>query len=201
MGNDVPRSCANRLAIGAMMSVTSVEKGEIKKMRDRLVDLGGRSGNPNVVTREEFDEGLGGVDLVDSDKEIFDRLFVMLDRTGEERVNLKEFIVGVVPLITSTTAGKLKFALDMFDVGDFGKLKYADARFVLATLNAVASYFGDPVLRSDQIDELVDEAVLAVDPKKTGHFTIDDITTFVARHPLMTDFLEAKGSARYGNFP
>mmetsp|Transcript_11020 Transcript_11020/g.33042 ORF Transcript_11020/g.33042 Transcript_11020/m.33042 type:complete len:199 (-) Transcript_11020:157-753(-) len=198
MGNDVPRSCQNRLAVGAMMSVSEVEKPLVRKVRDKFVDVGSRSGNPKFINRDEFDEALATIqDLADADRQILDRLFIMLDRTGEERVNLLEFAVGIVPLITASTADKLEFALELYDAST-----YVDARFVLTTLNAVASYFGDPVLRADQLEELVDEAALALDPEKRGDFSSHaDLAAFVARHPLMTDFLEGKGPARYGSQP
>mmetsp|Transcript_6203 Transcript_6203/g.8726 ORF Transcript_6203/g.8726 Transcript_6203/m.8726 type:complete len:205 (-) Transcript_6203:199-813(-) len=202
MGNDVPRSCANRMAIGAMMSVTEIEKPQIKKLRDSFADIARRSGNPHMIARDEYYEGLNSVDLVESDRDILDRLFIMLDRTGEERVNYKELIVGITPLISATTAAKLLFAFAMFDDEDAGRLKYNEARFVLLTLNAVSSYFGDPVLRTDQIDELLDEATHALeDPaeKSSGYIASADLCSFVTAHPLMTEFLEGRGSARYGN--
>ena len=194
MGNDVPRSCANRLAIGAMSSVTEIEKAQIRKIRDKFAELGGGS---NVISRDDFVEGLDTVELVESDREILDRLFVMLDRRGEERVNMKEFVVALVPLVTGPTSAKLDFALEIYDFENFGKLDIASSTIVLATLNSVASFFGDPVLRADQIDEVIDGAARALDPDESGFLPRTGLATFVAKHSLMVDFLEAKGSARY----
>jgi len=154
-----------------------------------------------VAAGDEYNEALAGVEVVESDRDILDRLFTMLDRTGEERINHRELIVGVTPFISATTAAKLQFAFEMFDLEDLGKLKHADVRFVLLTLNTVASYFGDPVLRADQVEEVVDEAVAQLDPDKTGYVGIAALCPFVARHQLTMEFLEGSGSARYGHQP
>ena len=95
MGNDVSKNMANRMAIGAMSNVTDVEKAQLIKMCFNLKDIGKRQGNPNIVTKEEFHEAFQGVDVSQSDRDVFDRLFVMLDRTGEDRINHKEFMMGV----------------------------------------------------------------------------------------------------------
>ena len=50
------------------------------------------------------------------------RLFVMLDRTGEERVNHVELLVGLTPLISATTSAKIEFALEIFDNEDSGRI-------------------------------------------------------------------------------
>lgn len=204
MGNDCPRSCANRMAIGAMSTVTDVEKAVVAKLRDGLADLARRGGNPNMISKDDYRQALGSVEIIESDRDILDRLFVMLDRTGEERVNYKEFAVALVPLCSATTADKIQFAFDIVDTQATGRLKNNDVRFVLVTLNAVASYFGDPVLRSTQIDELLDEAVdelNATQGEKAATLPIPELTTFVARHRLLAEFLEGRGTARYGNHP
>ena len=154
MGNDVSKNMANRMAIGAMSNVTDVEKAQLIKMCFNLKDIGKRQGNPNIVTKEEFHEAFQGVDVSQSDRDVFDRLFVMLDRTGEDRINHKEFMMGVCPFISGTTLAVLQLAFELYeDASD--NIKYSDLRFILMTINTVASYFGDPVMRTDQVDELV----------------------------------------------
>ncbi|KAJ8598659.1 hypothetical protein CTAYLR_003061 [Chrysophaeum taylorii] len=199
MGNDVPRGAANRMAIGAMMCVTDIEKPTVSRLRDAFADLAKRSGNPKMLAKDDYNAALATIDLIDSDRDILDRIFVMFDRTGEDRVNYKEFSVSLVPFITATTAAKLEFAFDTYDLEAIGKLKYNDVRFVLTTLNSIASYFGDPVLRAAQIDDIIDDAADAIDPTKSGVFPIPDLTTFVARHRLAIDFIEGKGTARYAD--
>ena len=98
MGNDVAKNCANRMAIGAMSNVTDLERPVIQRMSEKLSDIAKREGSKDLVTKEEFAEALSGLEITQSDRDILDRIFVMLDRTGEDRINHKEFIVGIVPV-------------------------------------------------------------------------------------------------------
>ena len=57
-----------------MSNVTDVEKAQLIKMCFNLKDIGKRQGNPNIVTKEEFHEAFQGVDVSQSDRDVFDRL-------------------------------------------------------------------------------------------------------------------------------
>ena len=199
MGNDVSKNMANRMAIGAMSNVTDVERGHLVCMSFNLKDIGKRQGNPNIVTKEEFHEAFQGVEISQSDRDVFDRLFVMLDRTGEDRINHKEFMTGICPFISGTTLAVMELAFELYeDTSD--NIKYSDLRFILMTINTVASYFGDPVMRTDQVDALVDDAAEKLDlPPKSGTLIMGDLAPFVANHELTKDFIEGRGTSRYGN--
>jgi len=122
-----------------------------------------------------------------------ERLFTMLDKTGDEQVNYREFIVGISPMITGTGKGtttiqaclsnhpfstsftklvlllyrgclfrceasdKVSFALELFDVENTGFTRSSDLNSILTSMNNVASYFGDPVMTAEQIEELVEQ--------------------------------------------
>ena len=107
--------------------------------------------------------------------------------------------MGVCPFISGTTLAVLQLAFELYeDASD--NIKYSDLRFILMTINTVASYFGDPVMRTDQVDELVDAAAEKLDlPPKSGTLVMADLAPFVAGHDLVTDFIEGRGTSRYGN--
>ena len=199
MGNDVSKNMANRMGIGAISNETDVERGHLVRMSFNLKDIGKRQGNPNIVTKEEFHEAFQGVEISQSDRDVFDRLFVMLDRTGEDRINHKEFMTGICPFISGTTLAVMELAFELYeDTSD--NIKYSDLRFILMTINTVASYFGDPVMRTDQVDALVDDAAEKLDlPPKSGTLIMGDLAPFVANHELTKDFIEGRGTSRYGN--
>ncbi|KAJ1452105.1 hypothetical protein M885DRAFT_445542 [Pelagophyceae sp. CCMP2097] len=154
-----------------------------------------------MVTKEEFTEAVDAVDVSESDREILERLFVMLDKTGEDRINHKELVVGITPFISASTAVKLEFAFEMFDADGAGKLKHADFRFVVMTLNAVASYFGDPCMQTERIDAFVDEAARHLDADTTGFLAILGLGAWCAEQPITLDFIEGRGTSKYGNKP
>ena len=113
MGNDVAKNCANRMAIGAMSNVTDLERPVIQRMSEKLADIAKREGSKDLVTKEEFAEALNGLEITQSDRDILDRIFVMLDRTGEDRINHKEFIVGIVPFALGKTEELIQMAFEL----------------------------------------------------------------------------------------
>ena len=88
------------MAIAAMANVTQFEKRELLALQRKFNDFAQREGNPHTITRSEFREALESVGVTESDTEILDRLFTMFDKTGDDQVNFREFVVGISPLIT-----------------------------------------------------------------------------------------------------
>ena len=143
MGNDIGKG-ANRMAIAAMANVTQFEKRELLALQRKFSDLAAREGNPNTITRAEFREALEIVGVTESDTEILDRLFTMFDKTGDDQVNFREFIVGISPLITGDVVSKLNFSFELYDLDGTGQIRPNEMSFILFSMNATASYFGDP---------------------------------------------------------
>ncbi|CAN0370124.1 unnamed protein product, partial [Discosporangium mesarthrocarpum] len=106
MGNDMGKS-TNRMAIAAMANATHFGKKELKDLQRQFFELAQREGNPYTITRVEFLEALELVGIVESDHEIIDRLFSMFDKTGNDQITWKEFIVGLAPLCHGTIKEKL----------------------------------------------------------------------------------------------
>ena len=52
-------------------------------------------------------EALELVSIRETDAEILDRLFSMFDKTGNDQINYKEFVVGLAPLCDGTIEEKL----------------------------------------------------------------------------------------------
>ena len=200
MGNDVAKNCANRMAIGAMSNVTDLERPVIQRMSEKLSDIAKREGSKDLVTKEEFGEALSGLEITQSDRDILDRIFVMLDRTGEDRINHKEFIVGIVPFALGKTEELIQMAFELYTNNASDRVTPMDLRFILMTLNTVASYFGDPVMTVAQVDKVVDDAADKLDPPpKSGELLMAELSPYVADHEFVHEFVEGKGTSRYGN--
>lgn len=200
MGNDIGKGATNRMAIAAMSNVTSVEKKELLTMKKNFAEIAARSGLPDVISKDEFTEGLGQVpNITDSDKEILERLFIMLDKTGDYTINYKEFMCGIAPLITGTVSEKLNFACEMIDVDGTGMLKPNELTFVLKAMNSTASYFGDPVMTQEQIEQLTDEVFKDYDKDGSGELLFTSFTGTMGEHNLVQSFVSGKGTVRYGS--
>mmetsp|Transcript_21384 Transcript_21384/g.42709 ORF Transcript_21384/g.42709 Transcript_21384/m.42709 type:complete len:201 (+) Transcript_21384:234-836(+) len=198
MGNDIGKG-ANRMAIAAMANVTQFEKRELLALQRKFSDLAAREGNPHTITRSEFRESLEAVGVTESDTEILDRLFTMFDKTGDDQVNFREFVVGISPLITGDVVSKLNFSFELYDLDGTGQIRPNEMSFILSSMNATASYFGDPVMTSDQIESLVDDIFKTADSSGTGTLSYSEYMTAVAEHPVLVSFITGAGSVRYGS--
>jgi neuronal calcium sensor 1 len=174
MGNQIGKG-ANRMAIAAMSNVTHIEKRELAGLQSKLREIASREGNPSTVNRTEFTEALNIIGINQNDADILDKLFTMFDKTGDDVINYRDFIVGIAPLISGTPNEKLDFAFRLYDLEGSGNIKANEMIHVLSNINRVASsvfplspfplltfsalafcrYFGDPVMSEDQIQNLV----------------------------------------------
>jgi len=199
MGNEISSSGASRMAIAAMANVTSLEKRELQSMQKAFMEISQRQGNPNTIAKDEFQEALEGCGITEADNEILDRLFIMLDKTGDQQINYREFLCGIAPLITGDVKEKLNFAFELYDVDGAGVVKKAEMTFVMRSMNDVSSYFGDPVMSQDQIQVLVDEIYEKFDDEENPQgLNYKDFMNAVTQHPVLVSFVKGEGPVRYG---
>ena len=127
------------MAIAAMSNVTHVEKRELMSLQEKFKELAAREGNPNSINRAEFTEALNFVGINQNDSDIFDRLFTMYDKTGDDIILYKDFLAGVSPLISGSPAEKVEFAFKMYDTEGKNVIKPNGMVNVLSNMNRVAS--------------------------------------------------------------
>lgn len=159
---------------------------------------GATSSNPTLLSRSSFREALSTVGVVESDTEILDRLFTMFDKSGDDQVNFREFLVGISPLVTGDVQSKIKFGLELYDIDGTGLVRPNELAFVLSSMNSTASYFGDAVMSSDQIDAAVEDVFLAVDKGKSGVLEYKEHIEVIAGHKTVVAFVGGGGTVRYG---
>jgi Ca2+-binding EF-hand superfamily protein len=199
MGNQIGSS-GTRMATAAMSNVTHVEKREIAALLSKFRESGSKDGNPNMIRRTQFTEGLGIVGINQNDADIFDRLFTMYDKTGDDQIVFKEFIVGICPLISGTHLEKIDFAFQLYDIEESTFLKATDMINILSQMNRVASYFGDPVMTEDQISsvilDIVDLAGLSADGLSAA-INYAEYVKVIAEHPIVQTFISGGGSGQF----
>ncbi|OQR96437.1 hypothetical protein THRCLA_07281 [Thraustotheca clavata] len=132
---------------------------------------------PNL-TRSDFNAGLDH----DSDRAILDRLFTMLDKTGDEVIHYQEFLVGIAPLV--------KVAFEMFDEECTGEINTKGFRFLINTITTVASYFGDPILNKKDVVMLINDIM-------ESHDTIEYTKAIprIAEHPIVENYVNQNDGA------
>ena len=200
MGNQVARG-QNRMAIAAMANVTHVEKKDLKLLLTKFKEKSAKEGTTNMISRTSFTEVLTECSINQNDVDILDRLFTMYDKTGDDQILYKDFIVGVSPFITGSYIDKIDFAFKLYDIDHASHLRGTDMINVLSQINRVASYFGDPVLTEEQISVIITEAIQTTD-KTTSLSTFVkylDYVKIISDHPLVETFLSGGGTVQYGS--
>lgn len=200
MGNQVGKG-ANRMAIAAMSNVTHIEKREIASLQSKFREIAARSGNATIINRAEFTECLSIVGINPNDSDILDKLFTMYDKTGDDQILWREFIVGIAPLISGSHVDKIDFALRLYDLEGTSNLRGIDIINVLSQMNRVASYFGDPVMTEDQIVTVVSDIVDMAGNSTEALATVlhyPDYVKVIGDHPIVNTFIAGGGTVQYG---
>lgn len=190
----------SKMGISAMSIVSGVEKDDIVKLRTSFQGYAERSGGNKDVSRADFDESIKSLESLDpSDAELLDKLFILLDESGENKVDIKDFLISASLLVNSgTVSDKLKFAFTVFDETESGTIFALDCNKVFTTLNATASFFGDPVLSASEIKELVD-AIWLECSIPSAPLQYPDHIDFILNHEIAQRFTSGQGSIRFEN--
>lgn len=188
----------SKMGVSAMAIVSGVEREHIVKLRSSFQTFVENSGEANVVTRTDFDSALRGLEgMENSDIELLDRLFILLDEAGDCKIDYKDFLVGASILVSGTVSDKILFAFTIFDENNSGVVTSGDMKKIFTALNSVASFFGDPVMTSSQIKELViDTFKLGSSSSEPLHYA--DFVGNIAAHGVVTQFINGKGTVRFG---
>ena len=115
------------------------------------------------VSRKHFHQAEAAVTVHESDRDIYDRLFTLFDKTGGGTVSFKDFIVGLTPIMKGSFDERLLCALELYDMEGTGMMNQTDIKMVFRSLNHTAGCMGDPTLVLDQLDELVETVFVSVD--------------------------------------
>ena len=195
MGNE-PSKENSRLGVCAMAFTTNnIEKAEMMLIADKMKALADQT----VCNRTDFDDAINSVEkFEESDKELFSRLFVMFDNTGESLIPIKEYLAGVGGCLCSgTVLEKLAIAMQLYDLTGAGVVDRADMKKILNSINLVTSYFGDPVVSPAEIERLTYDT-FQKNEEPSGPMNIDAAVPHVAGHEISEMFTAGRGSVKFG---
>lgn len=190
----------DHLAVAVISHVIQSTKAELLAMRRQLSDAARKNNDPKFVTRKQFHQAETAVTIDDSDREIFDRLFTLFDKTGAGTVLWREYLTGLAPLTKGSVAERLQLAFELRDVTNSGMLEITDIKMTFRALNQTAAAMGDPLMSLDQMSELVDtvfesarEELLEWTGPNPRLRYLGAISEFVD-HPIMESYLRHGGN-------
>jgi Ca2+-binding protein (EF-Hand superfamily) len=199
MGNG---SSGPRMAISAMADMLKITRQQMLQLRNVCLRYAkpkptshDRSNAGGLfISRSSLNKAMEEIKLDPLDIDVIGHLFTMWDTKGEDNVNLLIFLAGISPLAsTMDVTTKLRFALEVFDVHQTGKISFDEALSILGGINATASYFGDSVITPQSIENVVETIFKHQDEIKY----LPHIQSFVD-HPFIVQFCTANGTMRYG---
>eukprot|EP01041_Mallomonas_annulata_P013061 gene13061-27563_t len=197
MGNEIGKT-SSRMGIAAMAAVTAIDKNEMTIMQKKFREASQRSGNAEMISRTDFDEIIQSIETIESsDAELLDRLFTMFDTSGDNQIDYRDFIVGISPLITGTPIDKLKFAFQMYDIDNVGSILLGEMKRILTAINNVASYFGDPVITPEQIEEVAID-IFKKNTNAAAPLKYNDYLNPMIEHTIIVQFVAGRGTERFG---
>jgi Ca2+-binding EF-hand superfamily protein len=191
-------STANSSATGSGGGTTAASPAD----QQHLSSSNLKSSTTNLITRQDFDQAIKILQetippgLEQSDYELLDRLFILLDESGDCQINYKDYLIGITILITGTFTEKLLFAFSIFDEMNSGTLMLSEMKQIFLILNQVTSFFGDPVLNNVQIKELVIDIFKAY--QNPSQIAYAECLETIISHPIVGQFINGKGTVRFG---
>lgn len=195
MGNEQSKSNA-RLGMVAMAFTTpNIEAGEMRAVAEALKT----HGDSGMCSRTDFEEALKMVEkFEESDLELFNRLFIMFDNTGEDTIPIKEYLAGVGGCLCSgTAADKLALAFELYDLSGLKVADRGNMKKVLNSINLVASYFGDPVISTADIDKIVLETFQKAGVT-TSPLAFEECVPLIVSNLIAERFVAGKGEVKFG---
>jgi len=208
MGNN-HSNATNRMAISAMAEHMKINKVQMLKLRDeclsRSVSGGGGIDDEDeddslTISRTDFHKSMSEAGVPKSDRDILDGLFTMWDKTGDDQVDTIMFVTGISPLASRLgVETKLRFAFEIYDVDRTEMLTPGELESIFAAINATASYLGDAVVTSQQVEIIVEDVFKSPTSAMTkSTITYAEHIEEIASHPIVIQFASCRGSMRYG---
>ncbi|KAG7381659.1 hypothetical protein PHYPSEUDO_005758 [Phytophthora pseudosyringae] len=182
------------LAVAAVAEITQFTLVQLQALQAIWCSAGSReeealASREADLSCEDFEEALNSVRFAASDRAIFDRLFTLLDRTGDERILAIQFLVGASALLRGSLDVKLQAALQFTSDADSSQgfedgLSPEGLSFALTTLAAVASFFGDPLVTAEDVSRVVGDVC-----GSDGSCSCEELTKSIEEHSLVQEYV------------
>lgn len=82
---------------------------DLKSLADKFKTLAASSGNPNTIVFGQLPEALAEVGIVEKDTKLLEKVFSLMDASGDGQVFFKDFIVCCSSMISKDLKENLRF--------------------------------------------------------------------------------------------
>lgn len=152
------------------------------------------------VTKAEYEDAMKSVQKFDTaDHELLMSIFIMFDVSGEGIILYRDIVAGIAGcLVSGPVTEKLRSACLVFNIVDNSPaVTKTDMRKILTSINNVASYFGDPVVETTEIEGCAADAFADCE-SPVAALPYDDVILSVMNHKSFEKFTDGRGTVRFG---
>ncbi|GLE03823.1 hypothetical protein PINS_up012734 [Pythium insidiosum] len=139
-----------------------------------------------------FKQALDESEIAALERSVLERVFVLLDTTGEDVVHAVELLIAAAALIKGDISLRLQYAFEVLqdDIED-GSFSPEHALYLLTTMNTTANYFGDPLVSLPLLESIALDVAQSVSASESDN-EIDarKLALLVAQHPLVLEYIE-----------
>eukprot|EP00941_MAST-03F_sp_MAST-3F-sp1_P004243 g4243.t1 len=191
MGNKPGASISEEdlMAITAMAHVVKFDKRELDQLQEAIDE---KLEEETTITKDQFEEVMGGIKIRNSDREILDRMFILFDETGDAIIDINDYITGVRLLCKGSFEEHLEFVFKLYDTEENGTCTKEDVEKVFLALNNTIGWFGDKNFDEGEfrlfIEEITDPAMCNDD----GDFEYAQNIPTLASMPKLKTMLKLK---------
>ena len=153
------------LSISALSPTHNITVKALEHLLDKLYEKYDAS-TPYVIQRSDFVGAMTRMsEFEELDIDIFNAMFTMFDFKGNDTAAYREILAAVAAImLEGTPAERLENAMDVYDyLGQTGTISRKDMLKVLSAINNTASFFGDLVVRTSELEKVVMEVFIRQD--------------------------------------
>lgn len=127
-------------------------------------------------------------------------LQLQFDDKGRNEVDYKLFLAGISPLASlDDVADRVLFAFRLYDIDNLERLTKVEVYEILHAMVDTAAYFGDPVIKTEQVKEITDDIFNLSASRNKSDGTIEYLKydKMIASHPICVKFVSGLGTERF----
>ena len=175
----------NSLAVSVVSQVVQSQRAELMALKKRAM-----RGHRGTIDREAWEAAESAASIDESDMEIYERLFTLYDKRGNNEVHVKEFLSGLATIVNATLEERLHIAMEMWDEKGTGYLNQSEVQSCFISMSRTCDYFGDEKMSYEQIEELVQSMFDTFDANLVDlKMRYRDHISDFAVHPIMEIFI------------
>lgn len=131
---------------------------------------------------------LDEIGICQSDKDIFDDIFRILDTRNRNIINMRDFVLSIAPLVCNSIKKLLEFSISLIDREKTLLINKPNLLLIFKLINQTCRYVGDKGMQSDIIHDLINSTYTTAG-LIDGDIYYPNYIEYIALHPIIELFI------------